>query len=372
MSKFNESILKKLVKETSSLRCAVCTGVFDDPKRLPCGHVFCKICIDSLPKKLCPIDRSEFQIDKIVDDRNMRDIINELEIYCSSKDKGCTWEGEVREMSYHLQETCNYTLFPCKNCSVPIMRISANFHELTCAGSMITCPTCSWKGPRSDSVKHIQDCQFKEVDCELKEFGCNVTVQRCKLQEHLYAPEHMPILIRELKNTKKREEELLQRVITLEEKIKNVTVVNPKMPRTATLGVPTGSLPPAALEILSENVKQINTAIQSGAHMYDLGHFTKCYDIYKSVSDNILTKSKHTPYENAFWCIILQNAVDICTTTIHAQWGKQNDPAWTLRKAFEAIKMGAHKLGCYTAEDCIKFFKRIQDDHGFLKLIPKP
>ena len=51
----------KTTEIPQSLRCSICMEVFETPKRLQCGHTFCKTCIDQCLKsdiqKRCPFDR---------------------------------------------------------------------------------------------------------------------------------------------------------------------------------------------------------------------------------------------------------------------------------------------------------------------------
>lgn len=58
---------QKYTKEIEdNLRCPIHMGIFDDPRSLGCGHVFCKHCINDIAlnnsKIKCPLCRSEWQI----------------------------------------------------------------------------------------------------------------------------------------------------------------------------------------------------------------------------------------------------------------------------------------------------------------------
>ncbi len=102
MSTINESLFLKPIKEGSPLKCSLCLGVQDDPQRLGCGHIFCKICITQLMEKTgeqCPLDRKPFTKTEIVPERYLKSIIEELDVYCKNKENGCTWEGKRNVLS---------------------------------------------------------------------------------------------------------------------------------------------------------------------------------------------------------------------------------------------------------------------------------
>ena len=40
-------------EETSTLQCGVCTGTLSEPITIPCGHTFCKLCLEKQESKSC-------------------------------------------------------------------------------------------------------------------------------------------------------------------------------------------------------------------------------------------------------------------------------------------------------------------------------
>ena len=85
-----------------------------------CGHVFCKACLDNVKKAAaitdaCPICRDE----EFVTFRN-RQADREIKcllIYCTNKEKGCEWQGEVNDIDSHLGNTdgCQFEEVKCSN-----------------------------------------------------------------------------------------------------------------------------------------------------------------------------------------------------------------------------------------------------------------
>jgi hypothetical protein len=83
------------------LNCIICEEVFNDPARLPCGHTFCRECIDTWTKQTrqCPVCRAKFTVSKLSRDMVAANIIEELEVMC--KHRGCQWRGELGNVEVH-------------------------------------------------------------------------------------------------------------------------------------------------------------------------------------------------------------------------------------------------------------------------------
>jgi hypothetical protein len=83
------------------LMCIICDDIFDDPARLPCGHTFCRSCIEAWTTKTkqCPVCRTRFTINKISRDLVAANIVGELEVMC--RHRGCQWRGELNNLEGH-------------------------------------------------------------------------------------------------------------------------------------------------------------------------------------------------------------------------------------------------------------------------------
>ena len=42
--------------------CPICTEVYTDPRFLPCGHTFCRQCIEAFSGRACPLCRKPFTL----------------------------------------------------------------------------------------------------------------------------------------------------------------------------------------------------------------------------------------------------------------------------------------------------------------------
>ena len=111
-------------KELQS-ECSICLSILREPYTVDCcGNKFCRTCIkrvedDNKPCPLCNIDFTS------VPDKQLERQLNDRAVYCTSKDKGCNWIGELRQLKKHLnpeasldndQELCDYHEIQCLQC----------------------------------------------------------------------------------------------------------------------------------------------------------------------------------------------------------------------------------------------------------------
>ena len=91
---------------SKELFCSICQEVFNDPVQSTCQHTFCRECITSWAKSknhmTCPLCRVKINVKTL--NRNLLafQIINDLEIYCNNKTKGCEWIGALDNATSHL------------------------------------------------------------------------------------------------------------------------------------------------------------------------------------------------------------------------------------------------------------------------------
>ena len=66
------------------LQCPICIGLLRRPKRAPCGHSFCSLCIENWLKinKTCPQDRSTLTSNLLHNDFITENLISELPAIC--------------------------------------------------------------------------------------------------------------------------------------------------------------------------------------------------------------------------------------------------------------------------------------------------
>eukprot|EP01102_Stenamoeba_stenopodia_P017408 TRINITY_DN6226_c0_g1_i1.p1 TRINITY_DN6226_c0_g1~~TRINITY_DN6226_c0_g1_i1.p1 ORF type:complete len:347 (-),score=71.72 TRINITY_DN6226_c0_g1_i1:88-1128(-) len=118
---------------SKSLRCSICLEPFWNPVRTPCGHVFCKGCLEGWREKKpsCPLDQQplpasgSFQVDFV-----LAELLSEYLIHCPNE---CSWTGIQRDWSTH-QPICPNERVSCSNpgCKEVLPRKEVVTHQEIC------------------------------------------------------------------------------------------------------------------------------------------------------------------------------------------------------------------------------------------------
>ena len=144
--------------------CPICLLVLREPYQATCcGKSFCKKCIDGIKVRngRCPTCKTDNFFS--YPNKGLQQSLNNLEVYCSHKSKGCEWRGELRELDKHLNsdppadkslEGCPFTVINCP----------------------LNCATCTMKQPRNEVVIHVNSGalmrhvlkQIKSVEDQLR------------------------------------------------------------------------------------------------------------------------------------------------------------------------------------------------------------
>ena len=151
--------------------CPICFHVFFEPKlAINCGHSFCATCIANHEEeeKPCPFCNQQ---GKFVEDKRLKRIINDYEVYCPHREKGCEWTGELRQLESHLNYRDPILDDVLKGCQ---------FQEVQCGFCR------SYRCERCFMPDHIStQCPNHEVECEYHYAGCEVKKLRHELEAHM-------------------------------------------------------------------------------------------------------------------------------------------------------------------------------------------
>ena len=162
------------------IECSVCLSVLQDPQvvNCSCGSHFCQSCIEPIKKerKPCPLCKGKFTSSIL--DRQLQRTINSLQVYCSFKEAGCEWVGELKDLSGHLntepsnsnykQSGCLYIPLDCSHCKQKFLRQLVLDHEKKeCTKRPMCCNICGNYESTFEDVtnKHMPICESKLVPC---------------------------------------------------------------------------------------------------------------------------------------------------------------------------------------------------------------
>ena len=92
-------------KIPDDLICALCQDVVRKPLQTKCcGQVYCKVCINRLPRIVrgmlgCPHCREKLEV---FIDKRAENFVNNMKIFCINAKRGCSWMGQLTNLKNHL------------------------------------------------------------------------------------------------------------------------------------------------------------------------------------------------------------------------------------------------------------------------------
>lgn len=168
-----------------TLVCKICHCPSKEPHlSVCCGHTFCKSCLTSAKNvaDVCPMCRST-NLQTFPNKQNER-LIKSLHVFCTNKDKGCEWQGEVNDIKIHL-DGCRFEEVRClNNCGVSVQRqYLSNHTKNECSRRIVNCDYCHTTGEHHFiDNQHKSKCSKFPVPCPNK---CDMTIPREDIDEHV-------------------------------------------------------------------------------------------------------------------------------------------------------------------------------------------
>lgn len=142
----------------SFCQCGVCLSPMVEPRQTMCAHSFCQFCILQLVEKemSCPVCRSQLNLDELQEpDETLMALLDDLEVYCVNKSKGCAWTGPRGNLVEH-----------CRGCEHSVARPKINWSSLHYAEAftihrLCQCRICN--SPIFDAVETPCDHAFCRI-----------------------------------------------------------------------------------------------------------------------------------------------------------------------------------------------------------------
>ena len=200
--------------------CSICLCVLRDPCLLDCecSKKFCRDCITPIREQngRCPHCRSAFT--SLISENSLGRELLQRRVYCSNKNLGCRWQGELRKLDQHVSLRSRSDGFgiPCKYCKKSFKCSAVKDHEeKDCGLRPFSCKYCQWHTSTYDNVtkthwpvcprhpvscpkkcgesperknldRHVDnDCPLTVVDCDFHYAGCAVRLPRKDMPDHL-------------------------------------------------------------------------------------------------------------------------------------------------------------------------------------------
>ena len=251
--------------EHVNIECPICLNIITDPQLVSCcGYNFCESCIERVRASngACPMCKEQDY--QAVADRRCFRIINGMQIYCTNREKGCQWEGELRNLCIHLNTgkkngECQYEEVKCKHekCCEMHLRLHLHHHEDNeCSERLILCEYCNKEDTvrfineehykeclqypvscpnkcacmqmtRANLVDHVNNvCSLQPVECSFSWAGCNERPFRKDAAFHTFDSKHMILVAAACKEVQKSLFMLKEENASMKEELKDLRKEN--------------------------------------------------------------------------------------------------------------------------------------------------
>jgi hypothetical protein len=238
--------------------CALCTGVIFEPVSDECGHVFCAGCLNKYLEKTkkCPLSNKTMDVSGVVAVQCLKNVIYKQMVYCKNKANGCEWTGPLSSLLDHKENHCVFEHVKCpnkdctvssprdeilkhiqncdfkemecvNNCGIKINRTNADGHILTCPKQKISCPqSCGEMLERQGEQTHLKTCKNTLIDCPYRQYGCEGRMTFGSYADHdrEECPRHMALF---KEYTSKHINRLEDQILELKKSIDVVTTSPP-------------------------------------------------------------------------------------------------------------------------------------------------
>ena len=198
----HDCIFTEELPQHLQVECSVCLCVLHDPHMIDCkcGASFCQSCIQPRleEKRPCPMCNSPFFLS--IPNLSLQRALSSLQVYCSFKEAGCEWVGELGGITEHLNDDniidlesdssykssgCPFMQLKCCYCRQELQRQRVLEHELNeCLKRPFKCDCCNEYESTFEDVttKHVNVCPCGLVPCPN---DCGVSLQRKCIDDHV-------------------------------------------------------------------------------------------------------------------------------------------------------------------------------------------
>lgn len=99
LTKFQQQCLSYL-EDVNDVTCPICLEIYDEPRKISCGHIFCKGCLanyDDIVTPACPVCRQTFEVMETKKASKIIKTINSSTAAC----RGCMLRVPLSKLRYH-------------------------------------------------------------------------------------------------------------------------------------------------------------------------------------------------------------------------------------------------------------------------------
>ncbi|KAK2853704.1 hypothetical protein Q5P01_006365 [Channa striata] len=167
----------------SKYECPICLMALRNAIQTPCGHRFCKNCIEKSIRdtgQRCPVDNEMLSEDQLFPDNFAKREILSLTVRCPNC--GCSEKMELRQLDVrrHLKQ-CEFSTVLCSQCQQSIRKSHLEQHKTSeCQKRLVSCPDCVEYFVFEERELHEECCPFANVKCQY----CEMDLIRDQMESH--------------------------------------------------------------------------------------------------------------------------------------------------------------------------------------------
>ena len=152
-----------------------------------CGESYCHSCITQVLDQAQPCPACGEDNFTVFQQKKYNKRINNLQVYCTMKERGCGWSGPLEQLDTHLsphQDNCQYVDISCPlHCQQTVPKNMVDHHVgAECAKRPHVCQYCSFRATYEEVVDHVAQCKYVPLDCPNR---CGVTFEQDFLEDHM-------------------------------------------------------------------------------------------------------------------------------------------------------------------------------------------
>ena len=157
-----------------------------------CGESYCHACITDIQEQGKPCPACKKEAFTTVELMKYQKKVNQLQVYCSMKERGCDWSGTLERLDAH-QDNCQYVDTKCPlNCHMTIPKNKVEHHVAQhCAKRPYVCHVplqcphlCEVTFERDFMEDHMKMCHLQKVRFGFSGVGCDGWFIREDHEEH--------------------------------------------------------------------------------------------------------------------------------------------------------------------------------------------
>ena len=175
--------------------CPVCLLILREPHQVNCcGYIFCRVCVTTVQNKGKPCPCCKAKKFSRFEDKSLNRSLSKFKVYCSNKEQGCKWVGELGQLDDHLNlypspqnqlQGCQLSQIKCFYCYRQVVRPDIEDHQKKqCPRRPFSCEYCKTFKSTYEKVttNHWHVCRSRPMLCTNK---CGETIQRQSLENHI-------------------------------------------------------------------------------------------------------------------------------------------------------------------------------------------